>query len=163
MGFPSGSESKASAYNAGDSGSIPGSGRSSGEGNGNPFQHSCLDICLDGESDTTEQLHFHFHFQGLQPVVRSHLEPCPPAHPRLVINNTFFPGIRCVFLRICFLWGNKAQLWKVFRSTSLIKLIISDRIALDILFVGQDGFCRILNASYFRLRPRPSEKVKTEI
>ena len=36
--FPSGSDSKASAYNVGDLGSIPGSGRSSGEGNGNPWQ-----------------------------------------------------------------------------------------------------------------------------
>ena len=35
---------KVSAYNAGDPGSIPGSGRSSGEGNGNPLQYSCLKI-----------------------------------------------------------------------------------------------------------------------
>ena len=35
--FPGGSDSKVSAYNAGDPGSIPGSGRSSGEGNGNPL------------------------------------------------------------------------------------------------------------------------------
>ena len=41
--FPGGSEGKASAYNAGDPGSIPGSGRSSGEGNGNPLQYSCLE------------------------------------------------------------------------------------------------------------------------
>ena len=34
---------KASAYNAGDPGSIPGSGRSPGEGNGNPLQYSCLE------------------------------------------------------------------------------------------------------------------------
>ena len=34
---------KASAYNAGDLGLIPGSGRSPGEGNGNPFQYSCLE------------------------------------------------------------------------------------------------------------------------
>ena len=39
MGFPGGSEDKASAYNAGDPGSIPGSGRSPGEGNGNPLQY----------------------------------------------------------------------------------------------------------------------------
>ena len=39
MGFPGGSDSKASAYNAGDPGSIPRSGRS-GEGNGNPLQYS---------------------------------------------------------------------------------------------------------------------------
>ena len=37
-GFPGGSEGKASAYNEGDLASIPGSGRSPGEGNGNPLQ-----------------------------------------------------------------------------------------------------------------------------
>ena len=37
--FPGGSEGKTSAYNAGDPGSIPGSGRSAGEGNGNPLQY----------------------------------------------------------------------------------------------------------------------------
>ena len=40
--FPGGSHGKASAYNVGDPGSIPGSGRSPGEGNGNPLQYSCL-------------------------------------------------------------------------------------------------------------------------
>ena len=43
MGFPGGSDKKESACNAGDSGSIPGSGRSPGEGNGNPLQYSCLE------------------------------------------------------------------------------------------------------------------------
>ena len=38
MGFPGGSEGKASPYNVGDPGSIPGLGRSPGEGNGNPLQ-----------------------------------------------------------------------------------------------------------------------------
>ena len=42
--FPGGSDSKASAYNVGDLGSIPGLGRSSGEGNGNPLLYSCLKI-----------------------------------------------------------------------------------------------------------------------
>ena len=37
-----------SACNAGDLGSIPGSGRSPGEGNGNPLQYSCLESPLDG-------------------------------------------------------------------------------------------------------------------
>ena len=46
--FPGGSDIKASAYNAGDPGSIPGSGKSSGEGNGNPLQYSCLDNPMDG-------------------------------------------------------------------------------------------------------------------
>jgi len=43
LDFPGGSDNKASAYSAGDLGSIPGSGRSSGEGNGNPLQYSCLE------------------------------------------------------------------------------------------------------------------------
>ena len=45
---PGGSEIKASACNAGDLGSIPGSGRSPGEGNGNPLQYSCLENPMDG-------------------------------------------------------------------------------------------------------------------
>ena len=48
MIFFSGSEVKASACNAGDLGSIPGSGRSRGEGNGNSFQCSCLENPMDG-------------------------------------------------------------------------------------------------------------------
>ena len=47
MGFPGSSDGKASAYNAGDPGSIPGSGRSPGEGNGNPLQYSCLENPTD--------------------------------------------------------------------------------------------------------------------
>ena len=47
-GFPGGSDSKVSAYNAGDPGSIPGLGRSPGEGNGNPLQYSCLENPMDG-------------------------------------------------------------------------------------------------------------------
>ena len=70
-GFPGGSEVKVSACKAGDWGSIPGSGRSPGEGNGKPLQYSCLENSMDGgaswatyspwghkESDTTERLHF---------------------------------------------------------------------------------------------------------
>ena len=41
--FPGDSDGKASAYNVGNPDSIPGSGRSPGEGNGNPFQYSCLE------------------------------------------------------------------------------------------------------------------------
>jgi len=48
MGFPGGSEGKASAHNAGDSGAIPGSGRSLGEGNGNSLQYSCLENSMVG-------------------------------------------------------------------------------------------------------------------
>ena len=69
VGDPGGSEVKASACNAGDPGSIPGSGRSPREGNGNPFQCSCLENPMDEEpgryspwsrteSDTTKLHHF---------------------------------------------------------------------------------------------------------
>ena len=47
MGFPQSSVSKESACNAGDPGLIPGSGRSPGEGNGNPLQYSCLENPMD--------------------------------------------------------------------------------------------------------------------
>ena len=50
MGFPGGSEGKASACNAGDPGYIPGSGRSPGKGNGNPLQYSCLENSTDREA-----------------------------------------------------------------------------------------------------------------
>ena len=64
LGFPGGSDSKESTCNAGDLGSIPGSRRSAGEGNGNPLQYSCLGKPMDRgayklqstesqESDTT--------------------------------------------------------------------------------------------------------------
>ena len=46
-GFPGASDDKESACNAGDSGSIPGSGRSPGEGNGYPLQYSCLRNPMD--------------------------------------------------------------------------------------------------------------------
>ena len=65
--FPGGSDSKESACNAGDAGSILGSGRSPGGGHGNPLQYSCLENSMDrggwwamvhatAELDTTERL-----------------------------------------------------------------------------------------------------------
>ena len=47
MGFPGGSEVKASAPNAGDLSLIPGLGSYPGEGNGNPLQFSCLENPMD--------------------------------------------------------------------------------------------------------------------
>ena len=69
FGFPGDSDSKESSCSAGDSGSIPGSGRSPGEGNGNPLQYSCLENSMDrgawqatvhgvAELEATEQLYF---------------------------------------------------------------------------------------------------------
>ena len=66
MDFPCGSDGKESTCSVGDPGSIPGSGRSLGEGNGKPLQDSCLENYMDRgawratvcgvakESDTTE-------------------------------------------------------------------------------------------------------------
>ena len=48
LGFPGGSVVKNLPGNAGDVGSIPGSGRSPGEGNGNPLQYSCLENSMNG-------------------------------------------------------------------------------------------------------------------
>ena len=47
MGFPGGSVVKNLPANAGDTGFVPGSGRSSGEGNSNPRQYSCLENSMD--------------------------------------------------------------------------------------------------------------------
>ena len=62
LGYPGGSDGKESACNAGDQGLIPGLGRSSGGGHGNPLQYSCLENPMDrgawwvAESDMTEAL-----------------------------------------------------------------------------------------------------------
>ena len=50
LGFPGGSEVKASASNEGDPGSIPGLGRSPGEGNSSPLQYSLLENPMDGRA-----------------------------------------------------------------------------------------------------------------
>ena len=68
--LPCGSDSKESACNRGDPGSVPGLGRSPREGNGNPLQYSCQENPRGRqwghkEVDTTEQLHFHFTFHSI--------------------------------------------------------------------------------------------------
>ena len=72
LGFPGSSDGKESASNAGDLGSILGSGRSPGEGNGYSLQYSCLENYMDRGAwhtpwghqklDTTEQLTLSLHF-----------------------------------------------------------------------------------------------------
>ena len=66
-GFPGGSAGKESACNAGELGSIPGLGRSPGEGNGYPLQYSGLENSLDcivhgAVKSLTLLSNFHFHF-----------------------------------------------------------------------------------------------------
>ena len=80
VGFPGSSDGKESACSAGDPDSIPGSGRSPGEGNGNPLQYTCLENSMNrgtwwvtvhrvAESDTTEGLtlspNLHFQEEGV--------------------------------------------------------------------------------------------------
>ena len=86
LGFPCGSYDKQSTCSAGDPGSIPGSWRSPGEGNGYPLQYSCLENSMDRGawqatilgitkgSNMTEQLKLHF---GASQVA-------------LVVKNSFF-------------------------------------------------------------------------
>ena len=72
MGFPGVSDGKESSHNGGDSGSIPGLGRSPGEGNGYTLQYSCLENFMDrgawwavvhGVTKSQIQVrNFHFHF-----------------------------------------------------------------------------------------------------
>jgi len=72
LGFPGGSVVKKPPANAGDTGLIPGSGRSLAGGNGNPLQYSCLENLMDraawwtivhgvAELDTIERLSMHAH------------------------------------------------------------------------------------------------------
>ena len=82
--FPGDSEVKASACNVGDLGLIPGSGRSPGEGNGNPLQYSCLENPMDGGAwwatvhgvarswTQLRDFTFTFHFHALKKEMATH-------------------------------------------------------------------------------------------
>ena len=69
MGFPCGSAGKESACNAGDLGSIPGLGRSPGEGNSDPLQYSGLENSVQTELYTVpgvaKSRRLHVHFQSI--------------------------------------------------------------------------------------------------
>ena len=84
QGFPGGSDGKASTHNVGDLDSIPGLGRSPGEGNGNPLQYSCLENSMDrgawwvavhGVAKSRTRLSdfiFSFHFHALEKEMATH-------------------------------------------------------------------------------------------
>ena len=87
-GFPGVSDSEESACFAGNPGSVPGPGRSPGEGNSNPLQYSCLENSMDRgawratvrgvkESDTTKKLTLSLFTQGSHKLLRKgvKLEP----------------------------------------------------------------------------------------
>ena len=92
QGFPGGSEVKGSACNVGDWGSIPGSGRSPGEGNGNPLQYSCLGNPMDrgawlvtvhgvAQSQTWMSDFISFLFQCVDFIPKLVICPSPPHFP----------------------------------------------------------------------------------
>ena len=84
MGFPGGSDDKEPACNAGDLGSIPGLGRSPGEGNSKPLQYSRLESSMDrgvwwaavhGVTEGQTRLSdftFTFHFHALEKEMAAH-------------------------------------------------------------------------------------------
>ena len=109
-GFPDGSDGKESARNVGDPGSIPGSGRSPGEGNGNPLQYSCLKnsmaCCLrslvatdHGVAKSGAQLR-DFTFAHLKAAQCHSLSRCPPWRLATVVR--FLHGCDLLEERGCF-------------------------------------------------------------
>ena len=103
---PGGSDSKTSANNAGDLGSIPGSGRSPGEGNGTPLQYSCLENPMDRGSwswgsqrvryDWATSLSLSRRYWTVSSTeITGNGKGCPPSFPALVCfrNDHNWPGI----------------------------------------------------------------------
>ena len=141
MGFSDGSDGKESACNAGDLGSIPGSGRSPGEGNGNPLQFSCWRIhgqrSLVGRSpwghkelDTTEWLTYTWlihvvvwqkptqHCKAVipQPKTSRRLgkvpeEDKPEGLKRWALSHPKATQVLCKARDIVFIWPNPIELF----------------------------------------------------
>ena len=81
MGFPGSSLVKSQLANGGDEGSIPGLGRSPGEGNGNPLQYSCLENPIDREA-LSRWMPVSPGASGMQPR-----DPCRPWRGRLASGH----------------------------------------------------------------------------
>ena len=128
MSFPGGSEVKASAWNAGDLGSVLGSGRSPGERSGNPFQYSCLENSMDGRASLAtvhavvnsqtwlSDSHIHFQEEEERPELslcthtlrRGHMnvhQEGPQAKNRTLMRNQTLPETPWTF-QPPELWGN---------------------------------------------------------
>ena len=137
MGFFCDSTGKESACNAGDLGSIPGLGRSPGEGNGYPLQYSGLENSIDyivhrvTESDTTD---FHFKSQNVVPEsLRHELESFSNCKYLVCISQTYW--ISCS-------WTSQAvyifdmPLNYSFQNRSL-RFLLCSRHKLSLTFIGQ--------------------------
>ena len=122
MGFSDGTVVKSSPANAGDMGSIPGSGRSPREGNGSPLQYSCLGNPTDRgawrvtahvvtkESDTTEQLNNNKRYINtfqVNNVLKIKMINCSELNLTQSLCNTvwnIFPFFLLIFLISCFVF-----------------------------------------------------------
>ena len=139
--FVGGSDGKASGFNAGDPGSIPGSGRCPGEGNGNPFQYSCLENSVDGgdspwgckESDTTERLHFHFHFSGWNKSASTSLTFCE----HLSLKRKCV----CVCVCVCVCWrgGPRLAFSDAGKRVAFLDYIMMGRPCIPVTLKGKHG------------------------
>ena len=128
-GFPCSSASKETACNARDLGSTPGSGRSPGEGNGNPLQYSCLENLMDRGAwqatvhgvtrvghhlVTNPPLYIWHYFQFSSHLAYERLKICSVFYPVLFVicNSFFFPFIfplchwHFAFYQTSFLYSN---------------------------------------------------------
>ena len=148
LGFPDSSDGKASAYNAGDLDSIPGSGRSPGERNGNPLQYSCLEnpmgrgawgATVRGVTKSRTWLSdFTFHF---------HIVPC------LVLTVASWPANR--FLRRQVRWSGIPISLRVFqfvvihtvKGFSIVNEAKVDFLEFPCFFYDRMDVCNLISGS----------------
>ena len=114
-GFPSSSNRKESACTVGDLRLIPGSGRSPGEGNGNPLQYSYLENSIDREAQ----------WATVHGVTKSQTqEPCPAVRelsPPAPLTVNGFP-----FLLAISFWSSSFRNWKSVASLSLMLFLLQE-------------------------------------
>ena len=131
-----GSDGKASACNVGDSGSIPGLGRSPGEGHGNPLKYSCLEKLMDGGAwqatvhgvakSRTRLSDFTYSYIPFYIPINTAQVRLYPSFSFVMIQDTaqqmlsaFFPSINCTFLKNNFF--KKKNWWKIWISKNWIQ------------------------------------------